>query len=487
MNSLVKDMAVKTWDGTINSFNSAADWSPVGVPQPGDFAIINAGTVTARGGLLQGLNIEANGLNGASGSIDLTDTTVAPDTQITFLRTGGFAAGQVNNQGIITAIGPVNLYSSTGPTGIAGVLNNTGTINVVDGPALFVANSRPPFGSLRNDGVISVWNPSGAAQTANLASLASGTGLVQLFAGTHVFAPLNSGSQTFRFIGGVGSVSSLMFNEIGNFQDRIAGFAAPDTISLITQPYTSYAYTSTGAASGVLTLSNGGTTLASIAFDGIYQQSDFTLITTTTGNVSTTAITTTVAPPAQDVELVDAVLQLSSLDASSAYSGPVIGLQRQYIWAGNDSAGIAALSKNVFLKGGAGNDALQAFGGSNVLDGGGGSNFLTGATGADGGKDTFFVDVRTGITWGSIVNFHPGDAMTLFGFQAGQSAFSWTASDGAASFKGATIHAELGGAGTGTNASVTFAGVSLADAQSKFTISTGATGGAGYLYVAYAA
>ncbi len=480
-------MAVKTWDGTTNSFDSAADWSPAGVPQPGDIAIINAGTVTARSGLLQGLNIEVNGINGASGSIDLTDTTVAPDTQITVMGIGGVVAGQVNNQGIISAIGAVNLFSSTGPTGVAGMLDNTGTINVVDGPALLVGIGRTPFGSVQNNGVISVWNPSGAAQTANLASLAGGAGLVQLFAGAHVTAPLNSGGQTFRFIGGAGGASSLSFNEFGNAQDRIAGFAAPDTISLITQPFTSYAYASSGAASGVLTLSNGGAALASIAFDGAYQQSDFTLTTTTIGNVTNTTITTTVAPPAQDIELLDSVLDLSAFDASSAYSGPVIGLQHQYIWAGNDSVGIAALSNNVFLKGSAGNDALQAAGGSNVLDGGGGSNFLTGAAGADGGKDTFFVDGRTGTTWDSIVDFHPGDAMTLFGFQAGQSAFSWTASDGAAGFQGATIHAELNGAGTGANASVTFARIGIADAQSKFTISTGVTGGVGYLYVAYAA
>ena len=480
-------MAVKTWDGTTNSFDSAADWSPVGVPQPGDFAIINAGTVTARGGLLQGLNIEANGLNGASGSLDLTDTTIAPDTQVTFLGIGGIAAGQVNNQGIITAMGAVNLAFATGPTGIAGLLQNTGTINIVGGPANLNPIGRSPFGSIENDGLISVWNQSAQTQTVNLAALTSGTGTVQLFEQTQVVASPLSGSQAFRFIAGAGRGSSLELNEVANFQGRIAGFAAPDTISLITQPFTSYAYASTSAASGVLTLSNGGTALASIAFDGTYQQSDFTLTTTTTGNVSTTSITTTVAPPAQDIELLDSVLGLSSLDAASAYSGPVTGLQRQYIWAGNDSAGIAALSKNVFLKGGAGNDALQVTGGSNVLDGGGGSNFLAGATGADGGKDTFFVDGRDGKTWSSIVNFHPGDAMTLFGFQAGQSAFSWTALDGAAGFQGATIHAELGGAGTGTDASVTFAGISIADAQSKFTVSTGTTGGAGYLYVAYAA
>lgn len=223
-------MATKTWDGSINRFDSAADWSPGGVPQPGDFAAINAGTVTASGGVLQGLNIEVNGLNGASGMLDLTDTTLTADTQLTFLGTGGIAAGQVNNQGIITARGAVKLFSSAGPTGIAGVLRNTGTINIVDGPALFVGIGRPPFGSVENDGVISVWNPLGGAQTANLASLQGGAGLVQLFEGTHVVAPLNSGSQTFRFIAGAGRASSLTLNEVGNFQDRIAGFAAPDTI-----------------------------------------------------------------------------------------------------------------------------------------------------------------------------------------------------------------------------------------------------------------
>ena len=84
-----------------------------------------------------------------------------------------------------------------------------------------------------------------------------------------------------------------------------------------------------------------------------------------------------------------------------------------------------------------------------------------------------------------MVNFHHGDAVTIFGFVAGVSTDPWTAVDGAAGYQGATIHSELAGAGTGVNASVTFAGVSLADAQAKFSLTTGTVGGTPYLNVAY--
>src|ERR1043165_7441536 len=70
------------------------------------------------------------------------------------------------------------------------------------------------------------------------------------------------------------------------------------------------------------------------------------------------------------------------------YSGPVAGLQHQYIYPGQDNVNVTVLDDNWFLHGGPGNDALAAHGGYNVLDGGTGSNFLSGGT----GKDTFFVD-----------------------------------------------------------------------------------------------
>lgn len=174
--------------------------------------------------------------------------------------------------------------------------------------------------------------------------------------------------------------------------------------------------------------------------------------------------------------------QAGSGDGQS-YAGPVNYLQWEYLWADPDSVNISTTMSNVFLRGGPGNDALAADAGSNVLDGGTGSNFLAGASGAGGGADTFFVDGRgSAVTWSTVTNFHPGDAVTIWGFVPGQSAMTWAADDGAAGYQGATIHAATAGAGTPVNASLTFAGMSLADAQSKLAISTGTADGTPYLY-----
>ena len=176
-----------------------------------------------------------------------------------------------------------------------------------------------------------------------------------------------------------------------------------------------------------------------------------------------------------------------------AYSGPVAGLQHQYIWPSTDKVAIGATSPNVFLHGGSGDDAMAVTSGVNVLDGGAGSNFLVGGTGtgAGAGSDTFFVDGRGGATtWSTIVNFHQGDAATIFGFNPGVSTQPFTAVDGVAGYQGLTIHSELGGAGTGVNASMTFTGITQATADAHFTITSGVLGAGtnsvtGYLYIQY--
>ena len=122
------------------------------------------------------------------------------------------------------------------------------------------------------------------------------------------------------------------------------------------------------------------------------------------------------------------------------YNGPVDYLQRQYIWPGNatDNVAIRANVPNAFLKGGRRVDALQADYGNNVLDGGAGSNFLVGGNGADGGRDTFFVDARdpSQITWSTIVGFHKGDQATIFGFHANLSTMPITGRRGPGSLQG---------------------------------------------------
>ena len=159
---------------------------------------------------------------------------------------------------------------------------------------------------------------------------------------------------------------------------------------------------------------------------------------------------------------------------SDVYSGPVAGLQRQYIWSSPDGAAISSDAPDVFLHGGAGSDALAVSRGSNVLDGGGGSNFLVGGAGFDGGHDTFFLDERGGsVTWSTLVNFHAGDTATVFGFQTGVSTRLWTGSEGAVGYNGLTLHSETKGVGTGVDASLTFTGVDQATADAHWSITTG--------------
>ena len=198
------------------------------------------------------------------------------------------------------------------------------------------------------------------------------------------------------------------------------------------------------------------------------------------------------SPPLQGgVAWTDVTANTSFADTATAYTGPVDYLQEQYIWANSHNVAISDRSPNSFLKGGAGGDALQVFNGNNVLDGGGGSNFLIGGTGADGDNDTFFVDSRGSVeTWSTIVNFHPGDQATIFGFHPGVSTLPYTASDGAAGYTGLTIHSEINGAGTGILGSMTFTGITQATADAHFSITTGTllpgtTGAIDYLLIQY--
>jgi serralysin len=171
-------------------------------------------------------------------------------------------------------------------------------------------------------------------------------------------------------------------------------------------------------------------------------------------------------------------------DDGSAYAGPVNYLSQEYVWSGHGGRAVASNVANVFIHGGDGDDAIAATKGSNVVDGGAGSNFLTGGLGDDGGTDTFYADVRGDQTvWDTVVNFHGGDAVTIWGFEAGTTSITWAENEGAEGFKGATLHAETHGAGTGINASVTFAGMSVADAQSKLSTQTGNVGGSSFMYL----
>ena len=165
-----------------------------------------------------------------------------------------------------------------------------------------------------------------------------------------------------------------------------------------------------------------------------------------------------------------------------AFTGGVAGLTDEFIFPTPENINIASTLPNAFIRTGSGNDAIIVFSGRNVIDAFTGSNFLTGGT----GQDTFFLDARGGgVTWDSIVGFGVGDEVTLWGYVNGVSIDgldknSWRASDGVDPYRGLTVHAKLDG--TNISASITFAGLTLAD-RANLAVTTGNVAGNDYLYI----
>ncbi len=167
-----------------------------------------------------------------------------------------------------------------------------------------------------------------------------------------------------------------------------------------------------------------------------------------------------------------------TVDQVETYAGPVDYLQSQFIYDGSDPLAIAAQTPNIFIKSVAGSAAVQLLSGQNVVDAGHGSNFLISGT----GQDVFYLDDRQpAVTWDTIVNFHSGDIVTLWGYQAGTSSYSWDSNAGAPGYTGSTMRVDLAGTGN-TEASITFAGKTTMD-TANYAVTTGSIDGNSYMTI----
>jgi phospholipase/lecithinase/hemolysin len=175
----------------------------------------------------------------------------------------------------------------------------------------------------------------------------------------------------------------------------------------------------------------------------------------------------------------------TSAPIGQPYTGPVSGLQEQYVNITSDSLNIAASTPNWFIASGSGTDAIAVSTGTNVLDGGTGSNFLTGGT----GDDTFFADDRGlgSVIWDTVNNFHAGDAATIWGVTPSDFGLSWVNGQGATGYTGLTLHVTAAGVPT---ASLTLAGLTSADlTNGTLSVSFGTTAatsgvpGSTYMYI----
>jgi V8-like Glu-specific endopeptidase len=186
-------------------------------------------------------------------------------------------------------------------------------------------------------------------------------------------------------------------------------------------------------------------------------------------------------PSAPSLAVLDTTTGQAVAATAQPYTGPVAGLQEQYINVTSDNLNISAGTPNWFIHSGGGNDAVAVNSGTNVLDGGTGSNFLVGGS----GTDTFFVDDRAQAadTWSTLSGFHAGDAATIWGVTPSDFSVRWVDGQGASGHTGLTLHAAAAGK---PNASLTLAGYAsadLADGRLSVSFGTDAASGSAYMYV----
>ncbi len=477
-------MATKTWNGATDAYTNDADWNTPGTPGVGDTAIINSGTVTETG-VLATSAVQLTSNAGNSPILVLNGGTILSGNQLFVTGSGTDStlqiAGSSTNAGNLTLQGSNPVIQIPAGSGTV-TLTNTGGINVTGSASIVQATGD---GSIVNNGVISYRAASGTSQGDTLNASVSGTGQIRL-----------TGSANLSISGQVSSGQSIVFEKgtatlnitaLGAFQGSVVGYANNDILTGEGARWDNLFYQQTSDGGNLqLRLAN-GVVVSSIHFVGAYSPTaSFSVTQTATGGpISQTTIRVQDGEQPARFNINDQTTGVLSTDPGIPYSDPnVPSLQFRYAYSGSDPVVIGANVANVFMNGGAAGDALNAFAGSNVLDGGGGSNFLVGAPGTDGGADQFYVDERGAAeTWSTLVNFHKGDSVTIFGFKGGFSTEQLLASDGANGYQGVTIHSAIGGLGTPINGSVTFTGVTMADFNAKFTGQYGNIGGTDYLLI----
>jgi len=154
-------------------------------------------------------------------------------------------------------------------------------------------------------------------------------------------------------------------------------------------------------------------------------------------------------PPASGVEqylVTDITTGVSDWENGQAYDGPVAALQNQFVTVTADNVNITATKPNNFIHTGSGSNAIdvslfQGDGGTNVVDGGAGSNFIK--VNEFNSTTTVFIDNRAAAadTWSTVLDFHKGDAVTIYGVTPSATTLDWEDGQGAGRLTGLTLHA----------------------------------------------
>lgn len=190
-------------------------------------------------------------------------------------------------------------------------------------------------------------------------------------------------------------------------------------------------------------------------------------------------------PPATNFHVVDTTNGQVFNVAGDKFTGPVAGIQNQWIVPTDvisenlniklnpdDNLNITAATPNVFIHSGSGTDAIDVSGvnGNNVLDGSTGTNFLSGGT----GTDQFYVDDRgaTADIFTTLKGFHTGDSATVWGITPAN--FKIVTGDNVLPTAPGVDWAFTSNT-TGKNANLNIPGYTTADIGKKLAVSFGKT------------
>jgi hypothetical protein len=385
----------------------------------------------------------------------LTGTAQGLNADFSGVGTWDLEGAQLTLAGALTVDGTL---STTGASVAAG------SVAINAGAAL--SGSGTVTGTITDNGTITA---SGGLLT--LSGTVGGTGPLQIDVGATLDVNSTSAGETISFLDGTGT---LIDHQIGTIGAAISGFVAGDTIDLSSLTFAPGAAAT--IAGGVLTVTSGATS-ETLNLTGISNATTFSVAADASSIGTDIAIGAAPQPPVSTPPVVAPPLLSSTPPAAIAtfdttsnqplgvvgqvYTGPVVGLQNEFIDITSDSLNIGVTTDNWFIHSGAGTDAIAVHGGTNVLDGGTGSNFLTGGS----GTDTFFVDDRhsTADIWSTVANFHAGDSATVWGVTPQDFALNFVDGQGAGGFTGLTLHATAAGKPT---ASLTLAGFTQADMTS---------------------
>jgi hypothetical protein len=309
----------------------------------------------------------------------------------------------------------------------------------------------------------------------------TGTGSIEID-GPSTFQLGSTTSQNVRVVTAATDTASLILDNPATFTGAIDLSNAGTHLNLFLKGETPTGATYDEAAH-ILTITGATGTLKSIPLTS--NGTVFFAATSSTlpgyGEISISPTPTPTPTPTPGLAVVDTTSGATIPAVADAYTGPVAGLQQQYINITSDNLNISTSTPNWFIHSGSGVDAIAVSSGTNVIDGGTNSNFLTGGT----GTDTFFVDDRSPAAdiWSTVANFGSGDSATIWGVTAADFNLAWADGQGAAGATGLTLHATAAGKPT---ASLTLEGYTQADlTNGRLGVSFGQDAGSGssFMYV----